>query len=63
MTLEKRKYKKFKEGEYSIRDDDVFKIIFGTNERARYLKELLEALLDKNITNIVIRNDVAIIIR
>lgn len=60
MTLEKRKYKKFKEGEYSIRDDDVFKIIFGTNERARYLKELLEALLDKNITNIVIRNDVAL---
>lgn len=60
MILKTKNYKKFKDNEYSIRNDDVFKIVFGTNERASYLKALLEAILHKNITNIVIRNDVAI---
>ena len=60
MILQTKKYKQFEEGEYSIRNDDVFKIVFGTNERAHYLKTLLEALLQKNITNIVVRNDVAL---
>ena len=60
MTLKERKYKEFNKGEYSIRDDDVFKIVFGRNEHSFYLKALLEALLHKRITNIVIRNDVAL---
>ena len=60
MKLTKRKYKKFEKGEHSIRNDDVFKIIFGTNERAPYLRALLESLLHKKITNIVVRNDVAL---
>ena len=60
MKLKTQNYKKFKEDEYSIRNDDVFKIVFGTNERAPYLKALLEALLHKKITNIVVRNDVAL---
>ena len=60
MKLKKHEYRKFKKGEYSIRDDDVFKIVFGANERSNYLKELLESLLHKKITNIVIRNDVAL---
>lgn len=60
MKLKERKYQKFRKGEYSIRDDDVFKIVFGSNERSQYLKALLESLLHEKITNIVIRNDVAL---
>lgn len=60
MKLKERKYQKFKKGEYSIRDDDVFKIVFGSNERSQYLKALLESLLHEKITNIVIRNDIAL---
>jgi len=57
MKIEKRKYKPLKEGKYDIRRDDVFKIVFGSNERSEYLKAFLESILHKKITNIVIRND------
>ena len=60
MILKQRKFKPFDKNEYSIRRDEVFKIIFGSNERSEYLKEFLEAILHKKITNIVIRNDVAL---
>jgi len=33
MKIAKRKYKPLKEGKYDIRRDDVFKIVFGSNER------------------------------
>ena len=59
MKLAKRKYKPL-QGEYDIRRDDVFKIVFGSNERSEYLKAFLESILHKKITNIVIRNDVAL---
>ena len=59
MKLAKRKYKPL-QGEYDIRRDDVFKIVFGSNERSEYLKAFLESILHKKITNIVVRNDVAL---
>ena len=60
MKLAKRKYVPLKEGEYSIRRDEVFKIVFGSNERSEFLKAFLESILHKRITNIVIRNDVSL---
>ena len=60
MKLKTTQYRKYTEDEESIRNDDVFKIVFGSNERSQYLKELLESILQKRITNIVIRNDVAL---
>ena len=60
MKLAKRKYKPLKRGEYDIRNDEVFKIVFGSNERSEYLKAFLESVLHKKITNIVVRNDVAL---
>ena len=60
MKLAKREYQPLKEGEYSIRKDEVFKIVFGSNERSEFLKAFLESILHKKITNIVIRNDVAL---
>ena len=47
IILSPRKYVHFKETEYSIRNDGIFKIIFGTNENSRYLKEFLESILKK----------------
>ena len=60
MILNKRKYLHYSSNEKSIRMDEVFKIVFGSNLRSQYLKKLLEALLDIHITNIVIRNEVAL---
>lgn len=60
MLLQKRKYKYYTKEEKSIRMDEVFKIIFGNNYRSQYLKKLLEAILDIKITNIVVRNEVAL---
>ena len=60
MKLAKRKYVPLQKDEYSIRRDEVFKIIFGANERSEFLKAFLESILHKKITNIVIRNDVAL---
>ena len=56
----KRKYIPLQKGEYSIRKDEVFKIVLGSNERSENLKAFLESILHKRITNIVIRNDVAL---
>ncbi|MBR2290461.1 MAG: Rpn family recombination-promoting nuclease/putative transposase [Clostridia bacterium] len=60
MQLKERKYKHYTEDEKSIRMDEVFKIVFGNNYRSQYLKRFLEALLDIHITNIVVRNEVAL---
>ena len=60
MILNNRKYQHYSSNEKSIRMDEVFKIVFGSNLRSQYLKKLLEALLDIHITNIVIRNEVAL---
>ncbi len=60
MKLEKRKYKPLGKEEKSIRRDEIFKIVFGKNERSKYLKELLESILHKEITNIVIKNEVSV---
>ena len=60
MKLSKREYVPLQKNEYSIRRDEVFKIVFGSNERSEYLKAFLESILHKRITNIVIRNDVAL---
>ena len=60
MELKTKAYKLFTEEEKSIRNDVIFKMVFGSNYRSQYLKALLESLLHKKITNIVIRNDVAL---
>ena len=58
MQLRTKTYKPYSEDEISIRKDVIFKIVFGDNYRSQYLKALLESILHKRITNIVIRNDV-----
>ena len=60
MELKTKKYKPFTEKEISIRRDVIFRTVFGNNYRSQYLKALLESLLHKKITNIVIRNDAVI---
>lgn len=60
MILKNRKFKEFKKEEYTIRNDAVFKIVFGSNERSHLLKNFLEAILHRKITNIVVRNEVAL---
>ena len=60
MKLKERQYKEFRRGEISLRRDEIFKIIFGTNERAYLLKDFLEAILKRKITNIVVRNEVTL---
>ena len=60
MILKQRPYKPYTEDERSIRNDHIFKIVFGSNDRSEYLKDFLEGILHKKITNIVIRNDVAL---
>lgn len=60
MKLKKRKYQPLRKDEFSIRRDEIFKIIFGSNDRSEFLKAFLESILHKKITNIVIRNDVAL---
>jgi len=60
MKLRTKNYKQFEEGEESIRNDVIFRTVFGTNERSEYIKQFLEGILHKKITNIVIRNDVAL---
>ena len=34
--------------------------MFGSNDRFRYLKDFLEGILHRNITNLIIKNDVPI---
>lgn len=60
MKLPKRPYKPFTEDENSIRKDEIFRIVFGSNDRYKYLKDFLEGILHRTITNIIIRNDVAL---
>ena len=60
MYLAQRKYVPFNKGEHSIRDDQIFRIVFGSNQRSEYLKDFLESILHRKITNIVILNDVAL---
>lgn len=60
MKLSRRPYKPYSEDEHSIRKDEIFRIVFGSNDRFKYLKDFLEGILHKNITNIIIRNDVSL---
>ena len=58
MELKTKEYKPFTEDEISIRRDEIFKIVFGSNDRSEYLKAFLESILHEKITNIVIKNEV-----
>jgi len=42
----------------SVRRDEIFKIVFGSNDRSELLKAFLESILNEKITNIVINNEV-----
>jgi predicted transposase/invertase (TIGR01784 family) len=58
LYLKPRKFKPFDKNEYSIRRDEVFKIVFGSNKRKKYLKKFLESILHIQIKDIVIQNEV-----
>lgn len=60
MILPNRPYKPYSNGEKSIRKDEIFKIVFGSNYRCEYLKDFLEGILHKKIINISVRNEVAL---
>ena len=60
MVLTKRPYKPYREDEKSIRNDEIFKIVFGSNDRYKYLQDFLEGVLHRKIRHLAIRNDVAL---
>ena len=60
MELKTKVYKPFTKEEISIRRDEIFKIVFGSNDRSEYLKAFLESILHEKITNIVIKNEVSL---
>jgi hypothetical protein len=60
LVLSPRKFKPLTKDEISIRRDIIFKIVFGANERSELLKDLLESILHRKITNIVVRNELAL---
>lgn len=55
VTIIKHPFKHFNQEEFSIRRDDVFKIIFGSTSNIKYLKSFLEAILHINITDIKVK--------
>lgn len=59
MYLAQRKYVPFHKEEHSIRNDQTFRIVFGSNQRSEYLKDFFECILHRKITNIAILYDVA----
>ena len=60
MKLKKRKYKEYNGKEISLRNDDVFKIALGKNENVHLLKDFLQAILKRKITNIVVKTEVTL---
>ena len=60
VLLSKHSFKHFNKDDFSIRRDDVFKIIFGSNINSNYLKDFLEAILHTNITDIKVKNEVSL---
>ena len=60
MQLKKRKYKHYEKMEISLRNDDVFKIALGKNENVHILKDFLQSVLNKPITNIMVRTEVTL---
>ena len=60
MKLKKRKYKEYNGKEISLRNDDVFKIALGKNENVHLLKDFLQAILKREITNIVVKTEVTL---
>ena len=60
LVLEKRDFVPYHEKEISIRNDVIFRMVFGTNENVKFLREFLESILHQKITNIVIKNDIAL---
>ena len=44
----------------SIRRDDVFKIVFGSDINKEYLKSFLEAILKRKIKKIKVKNEVSL---
>ncbi len=53
-------YKHFRRDEISIRRDDIFKIVFGSNDNVVFLKSFLEAILNTKIIDIEIKNEVSL---
>lgn len=60
MILKQRKYKEYTRNEISLRNDDVFKIALGKNENVHLLKDFLQSILKIEITNIIVKTEVAL---
>ena len=60
IKISKHPFKHFNKNEISIRRDEVFKIIFGSNSNKYFLKSFLEAILKKEITDIKVKSEVSL---
>ena len=60
VKLTKHSYNHFNEKEMSIRRDEVFKIVFGSEINKGYLKSFLEAILKREITDIKVKSEVSL---
>jgi predicted transposase/invertase (TIGR01784 family) len=60
IKISSRKYMKYVQDECSLRNDDIFKIVFGRNKNREILKDFLEAILNKKISNLMVRNEVTL---
>ena len=60
VKLTKHSYNHFNEKEMSIRRDEVFKIVFGSEINKGYLKSFIEAILKRKITDIKVKSEVSL---
>ena len=60
VKLTKHSYNHFNKEEMSIRRDEVFKIVFGSEINKGYLKSFLEAILKREITDIKVKSEVSL---
>ena len=60
VKLTKHSYNHFNKEEISIRRDEVFKIVFGSEINKGYLKSFIEAILKRKITDIKVKSEVSL---
>ncbi|MBR2289413.1 MAG: PD-(D/E)XK nuclease family transposase [Clostridia bacterium] len=62
MILKERTYKPFNREENSIRNDIIFRYVFGTEKNKKYLAEMIKSLvgIDIDIDSLTVKNDVAL---
>jgi len=62
LILKERDYKPFRKEEESIRNDVVFRYVFGSEKNKKYLAELIKSLVDIDVDTdtLTIQNDIAL---